>query len=51
MDALLLFLNLLDQFLKVGLLGDIDVSNTGRVVSNASVLHLMLIRTYGMISP
>lgn len=39
-DALLLLLDLLDQFLKIGLLGDIDISNTGRVISNVFVINL-----------
>lgn len=36
MDAFLLPLNLLDQLLEIGLLGDINVSDTGRVISNAA---------------
>jgi len=36
MDALLLLLDLLDQLLEIGLLGDINVSDTGRVISDAS---------------
>lgn len=36
MDALLLRLDLLDQLLEIGLLGNINISNTGRVISNAA---------------
>lgn len=35
MDTLLLLFNLLDQLLEIGLLSDIDVSDAGRVISNA----------------
>jgi hypothetical protein len=51
MDALLLLLDLLDQLLKVSLLGDINVSDAGRVISSDSSFHLAELRTYGMISP
>lgn len=39
MDALLLLLDLLDQLLKVGLLGNINVSDAGRVISQAFSLR------------
>ena len=40
MNALLPFLNLLDHLLKVCLLGDINVSDTGRVISHVSFVRL-----------
>jgi hypothetical protein len=40
MDALLLLLDLLDQLLKVSLLGDINVSDAGRVISIVSSSRL-----------
>jgi hypothetical protein len=40
MNALLLLLDLLDQLLKVSLLGDINVSDAGRVISSDSYFHL-----------
>jgi hypothetical protein len=39
-NTLLLLLDLLDQLLEVGLLGDINVSDAGRVISNVSAFHL-----------
>ena len=44
MDTLLLFLNLLYQLLQVGLLGDINVSDTARMISNASSSNLAEVR-------
>lgn len=39
MNALLLLLNLFDQLLEVGLLGDINVSDTGCMISHVSSVH------------
>jgi len=44
MDALLLLLDLLYQLLEIGLLGDINVSDTARVISNASSSNLAEVR-------
>ena len=44
MDALLLLLDLLYQLLEIGLLGDINVSDTARMISNASSSNLAEVR-------